>query len=169
MSIPSSLKNFNLFGDGASWVGLVPSVTLPKLTRKTEEYRAGGMHGPIEIDLGHEKLELQFTAGGLMVDALRSFGVVAHNASQWRFAGAYQDDSDGSVHALEILTRGRLKEIELGDAKTGEKTEHKYSCALSYYKLTVDGLDLMEIDVPGLVFRVGGIDTLAAIRRAIGL
>ena len=41
--IPETLANMNLFADGISFQGDVPSLTLPKLTLKTEEHRAGGM------------------------------------------------------------------------------------------------------------------------------
>lgn len=42
MSLPSKLKNLNLFNDGASYLGQVVEVKLPTLTRKMEEFRAGG-------------------------------------------------------------------------------------------------------------------------------
>jgi len=45
MGLPRKLKNFNLFQNGVSFMGMVPEVTLPKLSRKMEEYRAGGMSG----------------------------------------------------------------------------------------------------------------------------
>ena len=49
--IPQILANTNLFVDGKSFQGDVPSLTLPKLTLKMEEYRPGGMDMPIEMDL----------------------------------------------------------------------------------------------------------------------
>jgi P2 family phage contractile tail tube protein len=81
MSLPSKLKNFNLFGDGNIWRALIDSVTLPKLTRKVEEWRGGGMHGPIDVDLGLEKLELTFKAGGFLLEGFRAFGATSHNAN----------------------------------------------------------------------------------------
>lgn len=168
MSLPSKLKNFNLFGDGNTWRALIDSVTLPKLTRKVEEWRGGGMHGPIDVDLGLEKLELTFKAGGFLLDGFRAFGAGAHNSNQWRFAGAYEDDSTGEVMAVEVLVRGRVREIDPGDAKAGDDTEHTHAISVSYYKLTVDGADVIEIDQPGMVFNVNGKDMLERIRRAIG-
>ncbi|WP_183142474.1 phage major tail tube protein, partial [Pseudomonas coronafaciens] len=50
--IPETLSNLNLFVDGVSFQGDVPSLTLPKLTIKTEEHRAGGMDAPVELDMG---------------------------------------------------------------------------------------------------------------------
>jgi len=61
MGMPSKLKNFALFVDGVSWAGEVPELTPPKLTRKMEEFRAGGMRTPVKVDLGTEALELEVT------------------------------------------------------------------------------------------------------------
>ncbi|WP_284336717.1 phage major tail tube protein [Comamonas sp. NoAH] len=169
MSLPSKLKNFNLFGDGDLWRAQIDSVTLPKLTRKVEEWRGGGMHGPIDVDLGLEKLELTFKAGGFLLDGYRAFGASTHNANQWRFAGAYEDDSTGAVLAVEILVRGRVREIDPGEAKAGDDTEHTHAISVSYYKLTVNGVDEIEIDMPGYLFNVRGQDMLSKLRRAIGM
>jgi len=64
MSLPSTLKNFNLFNDGASYMGIAEEIKLPKLKRKMEAYRAGGMNGPVKVDLGQEGLEMEFTCAG---------------------------------------------------------------------------------------------------------
>ncbi|MBI1771569.1 MAG: phage major tail tube protein [Burkholderiales bacterium] len=169
MGLPSKLKNFNLFNDGASYIGLVPELTLPKLSRKMEDYIAGGMSGPIEIDYHNEKIELDWTAGGLLVDALAQYGAITHDAIMLRFAGAYQNDQDGAVDAVEIVVRGRHKEIEMGNAKMADKSEQKYKTTCSYYKLVVNGEDLIELDFINGVEIVGGIDRTAEIRAAIGM
>ncbi|STQ46103.1 phage major tail tube protein [Ewingella americana] len=36
MALPKKLKYLNLFNDGNSYLGVVSSLTLPKLTRKLE-------------------------------------------------------------------------------------------------------------------------------------
>lgn len=169
MGLPSKLKNFNLFNDGASYIGLVPELTLPKLSRKMEDYIAGGMSGPIEIDYHNEKIELDWTAGGLLVDALAQYGAITHDAIMLRFAGAYQNDQDGAVDAVEIVVRGRHKEIEMGNAKMADKSEQKYKTTCSYYKLVVNGEDLIELDFINGVEIIGGIDRTAEIRAAIGM
>jgi P2 family phage contractile tail tube protein len=169
MGMPSKLKNFNLFNDGISYLGQVPELTLPKLSRKMEDYVAGGMTGPIEVDYMNEKIELDWTAGGLLVDALQQYGAITHNAVQLRFAGAYQRDDSGEVDAVEIVVRGRHKEIEMGGAKMGDKSDHKYKTTCSYYKLTVNGEDIIELDFINGVEMVGGVDRTAEIRRAIGV
>ena len=169
MALPRTLKNMNLFNDGESYLGLVSEITLPKLSRKMEEYRAGGMNGPVQIDLGHEALEIEWTCSGLIRDVLNQYGHPQHNGVPLRFAGAYQRDDSAAVDAVEMVIRGRHKEIDFGTAKPGELTECKITTALSYYKLTMNGAEVIEIDLINMIEKVNGTDRLAEIRQAIGV
>ncbi|MEW5251200.1 phage major tail tube protein [Microbulbifer discodermiae] len=169
MALPRKLKNLNLFNDGNSYLGQVNSVTLPTLTRSMEDYRGGGMSGPVKIDHGQEALELSATYGGLMREVLEQYGITSHDGVQLRFAGAYQRDDTGAVDAVEVVIRGRHSEIEFGDAQAGEDTEFSVTTACSYYKLSINGSTVIEIDLLNLVENVNGTDRLAQQRRAIGL
>ncbi|MDB7207927.1 phage major tail tube protein, partial [Escherichia coli] len=44
MAMPRKLKLMNVFLNGYSYQGVAKSVTLPKLTRKLENYRGAGMN-----------------------------------------------------------------------------------------------------------------------------
>lgn len=169
MSLPRVLKNFIVFNDGNAYLGEVPEATPPKLSRKMEEYRAGGMNGPIGIDLGMEAMEFEWTAAGYMRSLLTQWGEPRHDGVLLRFNGAIQSDDTAEVQALEIVMRGRHKEIDSGNAKAGEKTEIKVKSSLSYYKLVIDGEVVMEIDFVNMIEVVGGIDRMAQIRQALGL
>ncbi|AMR77295.1 phage major tail tube protein [Cupriavidus nantongensis] len=169
MGLPRKLKDFNLFNDGESYAGDVPELTLPKLSRKMEEYRAGGMPGPIEIDFGNELIVLEWTAGGVLESALKQYGLATHNGALLRFSGAYQSEDSEEVDSVDVVVRGRHKEIDFGNAKPAEDTQHKYTTTCSYYKLTVNGETLIEIDIPNRIVMVGGVDRYARIRKAIGL
>lgn len=171
MALSKKLKHMNLFNDGNSYAGVAKTVTLPKLSRKLESFRAGGMDGPVKVDLGHsdDGLQLEWTLGGWDLIALRQYGAVRADGVMLRFAGSVQDDSAGTVSAVEIVTRGRHEEIDFGEATPGEDTEHKITTALTYYKLTVDGDTIIEIDLLNMIFIVDGEDLLADHRKAIGI
>lgn len=168
MSMPSKLKNLNLFNDGESYLGQVTEFKLPTLTRKMEEYRAGGMLGPIDVDLGQEKIEAEWKCGGMVLQVLRQYGAIRHNAVQLRFAGAYQSEDSEAVDAVEIVLRGRHSEVDAGTGKVGDDTEFSVKTSVSYYKLSINGRTEIEIDMVGMVFIVDGVDLQAAQRRAIG-
>lgn len=169
MGLPKKLKNFVVFENGTDYRGEVPEITLPTLARKMEEYRSGGMNGPVELDFGMEVLEAEIKAAGWFKGMLESWGVGRHDAQLLRFAGAVQSDDTGEVEAVEVVMRGRFKEIDHGSAKAGEATEHTYKMAVSYYKLTIDGAQLIEIDFANMIEKVNGEDRLAAIRAALGI
>lgn len=169
MALPQKLKNFNLFNDGQNYIGKVPELVLPKLTAKMEEYRAGGMDAPIDIDLGMEKLTMEWTIGGFDALVLKQFGSLTHNGVGLRFSGAIQSDDSEAVQAVEVSVRGRHSEIDFGTAKVGDDTAKKITSSLSYYKLVLNGEMLIEIDIPNLVKNIGGKDLMADVRQALGM
>ncbi|WP_269503742.1 phage major tail tube protein [Burkholderia sp. IMCC1007] len=169
MALPSKLKNFNVFEDGVSFVGQVQEVQLPKLSRKMEAYRGGGMNGEVDIDLGSEKLELGLTMGGFMKEMFNTWGTSKIDGVTVRFAGAYQRDDTGDVDSIEVYVRGRYKEIDPGKAKAGDNADQTGTMSLAYYRLVQNGETLIEIDFVNYVETVGGVDRLAEQRRAIGL
>lgn len=171
MALPKKLKNMNLFNDGVSYVGQCKNVTLPKLGRKLEAWRGGGMDGPVKVDLGHsdDGIQMEWTLGGWDLTALRQYGAVSASGVLLRWAGSVQRDDTGEVSAVEVVVRGRHEEIDLGESESGEDTEHKFNTTCTYYKLTVDGNEEIEIDLLNFVFKVNGDDRLAEHRKAIGL
>ncbi|MFJ4154182.1 phage major tail tube protein [Pseudomonas sp. NPDC089752] len=166
--IPETLANLNLFVDGVSFQGDVPSLTLPKLTLKMEEHRPGGMDMPVEMDLGMEKQEAAFTTSGVRREALKFFGLADGSGFNGTFRGAFKG-LKGKITPVVVSLRGTLKEIDMGDWKSGDKAEIKHSVGLSYYKLEVDGRLVYEIDALGMKRVIDGVDQLAAQRAALGL
>lgn len=118
--IPETLANLNLFVDGVSFQGDVPSLTLPKLTLKMEEHRPGGMDMPVEMDLGMEKLEAAFSTTGVRREALKFFGLADASAFNGTFRGAFKG-LKGKITPVVVTLRGALKEVEMGDWKSAEK------------------------------------------------
>lgn len=167
--IPRVLKNFSLIVDGRGYAGRVAELTLPKLTRKTEEFRGGGMAAPIEIDMGMEKIECDFTLQEYDEEVLKLWGLADAAGVPLRFKGGMQtDDADGTVTAIEVTVRGRWREIEGGTWKGGEQATMKVAMACSYYRYVSDGSTLIEIDVANMKEVVDGTDRLADLRAAIG-
>ncbi len=169
MALPKKLKYLNLFNDGNSYLGVVSSLTLPKLTRKLENYRGGGMNGAASIDFGldDDALALEWSMGGLDELVLQQWGSTSD--VPLRFSGSFQRDDTGEVSAVEVQMRGRHKEFDFGEYKQGEDTETKVTTQCTYFKLTIDGRELIEVDTVNMVEIVNGVDRLAEHRKAIGL
>lgn len=166
--IPKVLKNFNLFVDGYGFAGRVDEVTPPKLAIKSDEYQAGGMDAPADIDMGMEKLEANFSVFEHDPVIYRQFGLLDGTQVDIKFRGA-QQGSDGVVVPMVATIRGLYKELDGGNWKAGEKGSLKATISCRYYKLEIDGKSVVEIDVDNMKRIINGTDQLAAMRTAIGL
>jgi P2 family phage contractile tail tube protein len=171
MAMPRKLKNFNIFNDANSYQGIAKNITLPALARKMEPYRGGGMNGPVEADMGlsDDGIQVEWTLGGWDLLAIRQWGATSASAVALRFTGAVQQDDTGATLAVEVVMRGRHKEIDFGNAEPGGDTEHSITTTCTYYKLSVDGEVLVEIDILNMVEIVNGDDILADQRAALGI
>lgn len=171
MALPRKLKHLNLFNDGNNYVGIVESITLPKFTRKFEKYRGGGMPGAVDVDLGLDDgaLDTEFSIGGTELLLFKQMSQTTADGIQLRFTGSIQRDDTGEVQAVELVTRGRYKELDSGEWKTGDSNTTKVTCTNSFAKLTINGEVLYEVDLINMIELVGGKDMLDAHRKAIGL
>lgn len=161
-------KNLNLFVDGVGYAGQIAEFNAPKLQLKTEEFRAGGMHGPIELTLGHEKLETDFSLHSYDSDILSQWGVREGNEIQF-IAREVLESHDGTVTPVAHYMRGKIKELDPGTSKPGDMPSLKIAMALTYYKLVHGTTTVQEIDVQNMVAFQAGTDVLAPIRAALGL
>jgi len=169
MAIASVLKDCNLFAVGKGYAGKVDEINLPKLTIKMDEYRAGGMDAPTEIDMGMEKLESDFTLGEFDADVLKLFGIQVGAAQSFRVMASIMNPTTGAAVPVVVMLRGRVKESDMGTWKPGEAAKLKITLAVNYYKYTQAGTDLVEIDVEGMKRVINGVDQLAQTRTNLGI
>lgn len=162
------LKNMNLFVDGRGHAGSIEELTPPKLTLKTEEFRAGGMDASVEVDMGMEKLEASFSLASYDSGVLKLFGLVQGGHVPLTIKGGLES-VNGWIKPVVIQLRGKIKEIDEGNWKPGDKASLKVSMAVVYYKRTVNGEDIHEIDVEGFKRVIDGVDQLAEMRAALGM
>ena len=162
------LRNVTLFVDGRGYAGAVDEFSPPKLTVKTEEFRAGGMDAPVEIDQGLEKLECTLKTSSIDAGLLKQWGVAQGAATPLTLRGALVSE-DGTVRAAVVHVRGRVKEIDWGEWKPGEMAQMTAAVACRYYKLEIDGETVHEIDVENMIRVVDGVDQLEAQRTALGI
>jgi P2 family phage contractile tail tube protein len=73
------------------------------------------------------------------------------------------------VQAVELVVRGRHKEVDSGEWKTGESSTTKVSSTNSYAKLTINGEVLYEVDLVNMIEIVDGVDLMEEHRNALGL
>jgi len=167
--LPRTLKNFNVFVDTHSWAGVAESVTIPKITKKTEDFRGAGMIGDVALSMGYEKLEGEVVYAGFDVKQYRQLGVCGTSDLPVRFVGMYERQDNCTSQIVEIYTRGQAIELDPGDSKNGEKTEIKMSYNYTYYRMEVDGVVEVELDFINGTERFGETDVAKSIKELLGL
>ena len=167
MIIPKVLKHFNLFIDGKGYAGLVGELSLPRLSLKMDELYSAGMDAPIELDMGMDKLSCDFSLYEYNADVIKQFGL--NNGAQVPLTLRGGLDNEGGVSPVVVTLRGAWQDLDMGSWQAGDKPSLKVTVTLRYYKLNIDGADLIEVDVQNMVRKIDGVDQLEAMRAAIGL
>lgn len=168
MKMPKQLKGFNLFVDGENQYGVIVDISRPKIARKTEDYTPGGAMGEMTVVHGFDKLEMEITSKGYDADMLKSMSS-SINGKLLRYQGALQEEDGEGYKVLKGEARGRIIEADPGSDKQGEGGEHKFKIALVYWKETVDGEEIVELDFLQNKAVFGGKDERAGLRQALGM
>ena len=168
MGLPRKLKAMALFIDGQHYAGECTEVTPPTLERETEDYRAGGMNGPVKLDMGGKELMLTMKMAGHVAALVQQYAG-SLSGTMLRFVQAVQADDSDQVQGVEIVARGRMTKIDPGTAKVGDLTEHEYEFAITYIKWIDNGTTLVEVDYVNMIENVGGVDRMAQTRAVLGI
>lgn len=168
MGLPRKLKAMAIFVNGTHYAGECTEATPPTLERELEDYRAGGMGGPVKLDMGGKELTLTLKMGGHVAALVQEYGG-SLSGTQLRLVQAVQADDTEVVQGVEIVARGRLTKLDPGSAKVGDLTEHEYEFACTYLKWIDNGNTLVEIDYVNLIENVGGVDRMAETRAVLGI
>ncbi|MEI2386027.1 phage major tail tube protein [Breoghania sp. JC706] len=158
------LRDCTIFVDTYSKIGQASEITLPVPSEKVEEVRNAGMVMPIEVKLGFEKMEPGFKMTAFDPQVIKLVGLKPGVEKAFMATGALVDE-DGTVHPAVAYMRGFLKSHDPGTWKTGEMGENDHNISLRYYKLEVDGEELLEVDPFNV--SVGGVSQTGDIRNAL--
>lgn len=165
MALPRIIKNFNVFVDGVSYFGIATTGKLPVVKVQTEAHRGSGMDGPVGIDVGLEALAAEFTFAEWSPALKKRLGrqerIVCRPAAQ-----SSVDTTAGTVIAT---LSGLITTTEPGDLGVGSGSTLKLVMDVRAYRLEIDGEEVVDIDLVNAVRRIGGIDQLADMRRAMGI
>lgn len=165
MSLPRTIRNFNAFVDGISYFGKATEAKLPQPKIMTEAHRGAGMDGSVGIDMGTEALAAQVSFAEHMPELITHFG----SGTRLVLRPA-QVSPDGIDTDTIIATIGGLvTEAGSGDLKSGTNAPLTLIWDVRYYRLEMNGVELIEIDKVAGIRRIRGVDQLANIRRAMGV
>lgn len=162
------LVNMALFMNGTSYVGNVDNVDPPKLAATTEEFRGGGMNGPIEITTGHEALRMSAEVINYSEEVFSLFNLAEGTSTSFTIRGALKS-WNGGIKPIKWICRGKVVEIDPQNLKPGTPPRAKLTVALSYMQLTIGTTVVQEIDVINMTQIINGVDVLQDIASALGI
>lgn len=162
--LPLVIKDFTGFIDGVGMAGRLQEGKLPKIALVTEEHTAAGMGGTVDLGMGLlEKLEAELTMDGLSSDFSKKLG---DPDGALTLRGAISDGF--TTEAAVFQMRGLFKEAEFGNMKRKDKGTTKLMVTLTYFKATISGVEITEVDVINKIWRVHGVDRFAEQSAALG-
>lgn len=164
---PQVLVDYAWYQDGRGLIGLVPSVKLPALTKITEEFVAGGMAGPIDIDMGMvEKMTATVTLAEPNPETIKLFGLTNGQEKQFTFRSALQGKE---TTGFTVRMTGRVIGLSIGDIERKKLVETECEITLTSIKIEHGKEVLIDIDHEGGRMIVGGVDLRADINNALGI
>jgi uncharacterized protein len=164
------LTNMNVYVDGANFLARASEITLPNIKDVMADHKGLGMFGKAQVPSGIDMMEMTIKWVAPNRDVMVAFSD-PRQAPILQCRGSLEThNSAGLLSEVPVVAEfvGRRMEHNLGSAKKNEPVEPETKLAVTYYKLTIDGEEIMEIDVLENIYKVDGVDILATYRRNVG-
>ncbi|WP_369790187.1 phage major tail tube protein [Rouxiella sp. WC2420] len=135
----------------------------------TEDIRTGAQDAPTPHDDGMEALSCQIKFFGIDTDMLASLGFISGRRPRFTAYEGYLsngtalgtiEEIEGFVHKVTRDPRGNQSMAECAVT---------VDIAISYYKQSLEGVELIEIDTERFIRRVNGVDQLAMLAAKVRL
>lgn len=166
----SKVFNARVYVDGTDFIAKAEEVDLPKVKFKFADSKALGLYGEFELPTGLDKLEarLKFNSVypeflALASDPFTMRTVIVRAPYQvWTQQGVTK------TVPLKAEMRGFFKEFDAGKFKARDSAEAEATLSVTYFKLEIDGKEVLEVDTINNIYKVEGKDKLRDYRTAIG-
>lgn len=155
--LPSRIKEVNLFIDGYGLFGTIESLTPP--SAKTKKEMQNGQH----IDTGILE-PMEFEAEVNITNSVIFKEAAKLQNAKLKAKGSYQED--GSSKGA-VITLGGPIDVDLDAWKSGDVMKTKLKMYVNLYHLELDGEEVVNIDLPNYIAKIGGVDIYEKTRAAI--
>lgn len=160
---PKIIRNFDAWHDGISYAGLCSKAKMPSVKIQTKGHRAAGMDGNRPVDMGIEDMTCEMTFAEWMPKLIKLIGT--EDRITLRPAAKLKDHS---AIGWAATIGGLWTQFDPEGLGAGEESPMKIAAEVHYYRLEREGEFIFEIDVDRGIRKVGDVDQLAELRRAMG-
>lgn len=168
MGNKSTMRAWSFFAKGQRIQG-AHEYTPPELSIQVANLRSGAQDAPTPVDDGMEALICQVKFWGIDTDVLALLGCVVGQKPRFTAYEGYM--SNGSALGTIEEFEGFVSKVTR-DARSGESLSEvsvTVDLALNYYKQTLEGRELIEIDTERFTRRINGVDQLGGLAAKIRL
>ena len=156
--IPESLNDCMIYENGSMHFA-TGDVTLPSVEFITQTLKGGGIAGEIESPTtGHVK-SLQLTVN-YRIPTHDYVKRQANGVQKLEIRGANQYlNPESGLHEhkeFKIVARGRTTKADYGKMSPHTTYDSSITYELHYFKILVDGEELIEVDKFNYIYKVGG-------------
>lgn len=164
------IVNANVYMDGTNLLGRASEFQAPNVKLKMSDHEALGLVGVPEFPSGIEKIESKIKWASLYPDVLAKVANPFKAYSLQVRGNLETYTSQGRVDEVPIVgfVTATFKNLPMGDYKPRANAEFETDLAVLYCKLTVEGRDILEVDLLANIWRGDGEDLLANFRTNIG-
>jgi P2 family phage contractile tail tube protein len=170
LMIPAGINAARVYVDGDKEHIGIAEVDMPEVNYTTIDLEGYDIAGKYEEPiLGHtDQLDatLKFTSLNRSIDYINDQKV---HTIQLRAAhqNVNRATGEGQLVSLKVDIRGKVKEFKPGTVKTGDKTDSEITFTCQVYKITMDGVEMVNIDKFNRISSVNGIDAMEIVRNLI--
>jgi P2 family phage contractile tail tube protein len=161
----------NVYVNNASKHGQASQVVCPNVEAIMNEYSSLGMFGTLELPAGFAAMEATFTwtypdneAQHAFANPYKAVDIMVRSSK-----AVYNNGGLVEEQPVAIFLRGLPKQHQAGTFAGKEAVEPESALAVNYYKLEVDGEEIIEVDVINNIFKVNGEDVLAERKTNLGI
>ena len=168
--IPERLVNFHCYGGAKLFFGTT-DVELPQFEAMTETISGAGIAGeyasPVLGHFGSQMVKLKFRT--ITADGLRALAPV-RQVFDIRGSIQVQDSFGGPLltQALRVECTGQVRGQNPGKLEPGKVMGVEFDVECAIIRISLDNVQLVELDKFNMIYRVNGVDYLAKVRRDLG-
>ncbi len=169
--VPSTLINAKIYDEGKELMG-IGTVEFPDFEWITESVTGLGLAGELEIPvIGHFKsLVMSIKWNTVCAQSVKLMASKAHSLAIY---GSIQDwDADNGTFAptgVRVMVKATPKKSGVGKFEPGKKMEPATDFELTYVKMSIGGVEKVEIDKTNVICRIDGVDYLSGVRSQLGM
>jgi P2 family phage contractile tail tube protein len=165
------LTGANVYINGGSRIGQVDTFESPSIVQKTMEYAGLGLTGAQDIPIGPDKMEATLKFAGMYGDTLKLVSD-PHKKHDYMLRGNIDVvGSDGRTEQKPYKAEMKAYNLELkpGSIKRGDESAPEVKLGVRFYRLEIDGEEIVKIDLDNHIYAVAGEDKMGGYRGNLGI